>query len=113
MAQKPEAPRAPIELSQADINALSAGKRDAMRAFSHRLRLMTPSEPPAIDLRTDKLVPAPITRSELRALAAGKSMPEAVKKRLDEAGRKARAIEERDATVKNEERERPTERPPD
>jgi hypothetical protein len=113
MAQKPEAPRAPIELSQAEINALGAGRRDAMRAWSRRLRLTTPSETPATGLRTEKLVPAPIERSELRALAAGKSMPEAVKKRLDEAGRKARAIEEREAMVRKEDRERPTKRPPE
>jgi hypothetical protein len=113
MPQKPEALRAPIELSQAEVNALGAGKRDAMRAWSRRLRLTTPSERPATGLRTDKLLPAPIERSELRALAAGKSMPQAVRKRLEEAGRKARAIEAREGAGRKEERERPTEKPPE
>ena len=109
MAQKAEAPHAPIELGQAEVDALVGGKREAMRAWSRRLRAATPSNAPAEGAKTEKLAPVPITRSELRALAAGKPMPAAVKKRLDAAASKAREIEKREAA--KEETDQPTREP--
>ena len=94
MARRSEAPGAPIELGQAEVDALVAGRGDVMRTWSRRLRVATPSEAPAEGVRTEKLGPIPVSRSELRALASGKPMPAAIKRRLDAAANKAREREE-------------------
>jgi hypothetical protein len=111
MPDDPKAQRAPITLNQAEVEAIIAGRGGALRAISRRLKAATPSTAQAEGGRTGKPGPVAIKRSELRALAAGKPMPAAVKKRLEAAGRSASDMERREPALKKEEADQPTRKP--
>ena len=105
----------PLNLSQVEVDNLTAGDRKAARGLARRLNTEVPSEPAATGRRRDdKVGPVDVTAAQLRALAKdGRTRtPSKVARALEEAEKAAGRLEGR-LRRRAEKKDEPTTKPPD
>jgi hypothetical protein len=101
----------PLELDQADVDALAQGVAPARRALAKRLNADVPSKAGAEGNYEEKAGPVDVTQEELRALGSGRRRPPDFSQRLQRA--EAAALTSEEPTTKAPGRKDSPERSPE